>query len=65
MSTSNDISKCFGKDCKFKDKCWRFRCPGNSKWQSYMDFPGPKKAEDCEGFWPLSENQKKFLKEKK
>lgn len=44
-----DISKCEGKDCKKKDKCWRYTAPSSS-WQAYSDFDIQYEGKKCEYF---------------
>jgi hypothetical protein len=44
-----DISKCNNKDCKLKNKCWRFLAPSGI-YQSYADFKPDGKG-NCDYFW--------------
>jgi len=49
-----DITMCLGKDCKVKDKCYRFTANKNEFMQSYFLNP-PFEIKDntftCEMFW--------------
>jgi hypothetical protein len=47
-----DISKCDGKNCELKDKCWRFNAP-DSYQQAY--FNPQKRGKDCEYLWDRGE----------
>jgi hypothetical protein len=47
----NDITKCSGKNCEMKHKCWRYTSPDNPHWQSYSDFQ-PVNGK-CDNFWEL------------
>lgn len=33
-----DISKCYGKDCPLKEKCYRYTCEPDELHQAYQDF---------------------------
>jgi hypothetical protein len=46
-----DISKCKGKGCPFKEKCYRFVAPANEFRQSYFREPFDKKTNKCEYLW--------------
>ena len=47
-----DISKCEGKDCPLKYKCYRFTCIGDSYSQSYFMEP-PYKDGKCDYFMEI------------
>lgn len=55
----NDITKCLGKDCPIKEKCYRFIVEPDSINQSYFsEIPGKWKTDillkevwECEMFW--------------
>lgn len=50
-----DITACEGKDCPFKDKCYRYTCPKNPYRQSYfVEIPFDKDKADCKYFSPNS-----------
>ncbi len=49
-----DISKCVGKDCPIKEKCYRFKAQSGER-QIYLDNV-PWDGEMCDYYWP----QKKF-----
>ena len=44
-----DISKCEGKNCPIKNKCYRFTCKPSEFWQTYSDFTDAlnKEKTDC------------------
>lgn len=49
----SDISMCYAKNCKDKNKCYRFTAIPDKYWQSYMD-PSDKEEKDrkkCSYFW--------------
>lgn len=49
-----DITKCWGKGCKLKDKCYRYIVEGNKYWQSYFieePYKNEKDEEYCRHFW--------------
>jgi len=50
-----DISKCTGKGCKIREKCWRFTSEANPLWQCYADFDVKpvKFQKDCDAFWKV------------
>lgn len=62
----SDISKCEGRKCKVKEKCWRFVAPADPLWQSYaaFDMYPTEKSTDCEHFWALNVAPKKLKKRK-
>lgn len=48
-----DITKCTGKNCQIKDKCYRYTAL-DGLWQSYANFNKDKKIKDkkeCKEFW--------------
>ncbi len=45
----SDITKCSGKDCPMKDKCYRFTAK-DGFWQSYFT-KVPNKGKKCNQFW--------------
>ena len=52
MWWGNDITKCPGGNCPYKEDCYRYTVKPD-KWQSYADFS--KLIDDgrkCEHFWP-------------
>ena len=59
-SNMADIMMCSGKDCPFKDTCYRFTAPKSPIWQSYfMGTPVVKGEEvSCDYYWK-NEKQKK------
>ncbi len=56
-----DISKCSGKGCEQKEKCYRFTAIDDGLWQSYFTEP-PIKDGECEYFW--ANNNYRFNNEK-
>lgn len=44
-----DITKCYGYDCPFKEKCYRFTAK-NDEYQSYFLEP-PIKEGKCDMYW--------------
>lgn len=63
MFGMQDISKCSNNKCPFRKNCWRWECPA-SGWQSYSEYPTPKKEADCDGYYPMSKNEIERLKKK-
>ena len=55
-----DITCCSGKDCPFKETCYRFTAPKNEYWQSYFTKPPVVKGEEisCDYYW---ENETKCV----
>jgi hypothetical protein len=47
-----DISKCVGKDCPIKEKCYRYTAPKSLIWQSYANFKYIE-GEGCKDFWKI------------
>jgi len=60
-----DISKCEGKGCKLKEICYRYTCPGDSMWQSYLIIEVPEGQTHCEMFWPDPEYQYEEARKKR
>jgi len=46
-----DITMCSGKDCPFKEKCYRYTAPSNEHWQSYFTEVPLREDETCDKFW--------------
>ena len=48
-----DISKCEGRDCPIKHKCYRFTAPSGELVQSWMEFWNDEKVKEgeCDDFW--------------
>ena len=47
-----DITKCEGKDCPLKEKCYRFTAKANEYGQSYFtETPYNKETKTCEYLW--------------
>ena len=47
-----DITKCRGRNCDLKDKCYRYTAPKNNFKQDYNDFDlRNNKEEICSGYW--------------
>lgn len=49
-----DITKCANKNCKIKDKCYRFLAKADPLYQSYADFNNSKvisTPKECEYYW--------------
>ena len=55
-----DISKCWGKDCPLKEKCYRFTCEPDEL-QAYSDFSDEvketKEGVECNYFMPIFESK--------
>ena len=51
-----DISKCIGKGCNIKEKCYRYTAP-SSDYQSYSEFWLTRKKGECEYFWDNSDRK--------
>lgn len=45
-----DISKCEGKDCPIKEKCYRFTAPAGMM-QTYGCFEYDHEKKKCDYFW--------------
>ncbi len=45
-----DITKCSGKDCPFKEVCYRYTAPSSEFRQSFFVEP-PIKNGECDEFW--------------
>lgn len=45
-----DITKCSGKDCPFKEVCYRYTATANEFRQSFFVEP-PIKNGECDEFW--------------
>ena len=48
-----DITKCKGKDCPFKEQCYRYTAP-TDEWQSWF-VESPIKINSCDMFWSNKE----------
>ena len=47
-----DITKCQGKDCPFKNHCYRFVSEANDLYQSYFsELPYNKETDSCAYLW--------------
>lgn len=50
-----DISMCDNETCPLKKKCYRHEAiPTIPMWQSYGSFVYDEKKEECEDYWPLT-----------
>jgi hypothetical protein len=48
-----DITKCKGKECPLKYKCYRFTVDADQYWQAYFsEEPYNKETNKCEHFYP-------------
>lgn len=56
-----DITKCSGKDCPFKEVCYRYTATANEFRQSFFVEP-PIKNGECDEFWS---NKKETKSDKK
>ena len=54
-----DISKCDGKGCPKKERCYRYTVKGDPNWQSYVDAPRNEEG-SCRLFWDNEEMDKKL-----
>lgn len=45
-----DISKCEGKNCPIKEKCYRFTVP-SGMYQTYGQFEYDHEKKKCDYFW--------------
>lgn len=45
-----DITMCSGKDCPFRDKCYRYTAEPDEYWQAYFSEP-PIKDGKCDYYW--------------
>ena len=53
----SDISKCSGKDCPLKERCYRYTAKSDKYMQSYI---APKYEDgECENYWE-SKNLKPY-----
>ena len=50
-----DLSKCSGKNCPFRDECYRYTATSDSPWQSYISSQYKEGA--CEYFVPNAEQE--------
>ena len=58
----SDISKCNGKKCPLKHKCWRYLAPTDPLRQSYVMLPPEQKESGkCDIYWPVNELEKAVL----
>jgi hypothetical protein len=55
-----DITCCTGKDCPFKETCYRFTAPKSEFRQSYFFEPPIIKGEEvtCEYYWETKKEKK-------
>lgn len=58
-----DISKCSGKDCPLKTKCYRYTAPSNEDRQAYIR--EQYREGNCEYFWNNVEHNVSFIKSQK
>jgi len=43
---------CQGRNCKLRDKCYRYTAPESLVWQTWADFDDSKEiTTKCESFW--------------
>ena len=57
-----DITKCTGKGCEFKNKCYRFTAKDSFQMQSYFTIP-PIKNGKCDMYW--GENSERIFNQLK
>ena len=50
-----DIAKCEGKDCPFKENCYRYTSKG-AEYQSYL-MEIPYKDGKCDMYWPVKKEK--------
>jgi len=53
-----DLQMCSGKDCPFKEVCYRYTAPKSEHRQAYFTNP-PIKNGDCDYFWSNKKTKSK------
>lgn len=50
-----DITMCYGKECRLKEKCYRYKAPANKHRQAYFtEAPFDKLNNNCSHFWNVT-----------